>query len=247
MLFEQNQTTNYGVYQLFGKKTNEIEIKNFLSNKINSELLVYAMLGSVRLGQTQYTNLIMAHIEDKSPDFEVRDTKVIFNCAIKCNNWELLEVLDNKFSVIDTLKENVYVRVSSNGKVEELGVIPMATDAIQGVKDNYVGNPLLFSLTNFNVEALDFLLEKCQDINPSVVENAFVESCVLENSNAVFYLIEHPKTREILNNSKIISSFLSEETQILDLKQKAKSSLAMMNLNDELSTNATTVKPKLKM
>jgi hypothetical protein len=247
MVLGKNKTTKYGVYQLFGNAERETEVKELLSNNINSELLVYAMLGSIKLGQAQYVNRILTHIEDKKPDFEVRDTKVIFNCAIKCNNWELLDILDKRFSVIDTLKEKIYVRINSKGKVEDLGVMPMAIDAVEGIKDDYVGNPFLFSLNNFNAEALEFLLDKCQDINPTVVENAFVESAVLENSKAVLYLTQHNKTRQILNKSTTINLFLSDETQLLDIKQKAKSSLAMMNLSDELPTNTASDKPKLKM
>lgn len=248
VLFGKDKATKYGVYQLFGSSANEIEVNELLSTNVNSDLLVYAMLGSIKLGQTQYVNLIMNYIENKNPVFEVRDTKVIFNCAIKSHNWELLDLIDKKFSVIDTLNDKVYVRVSSKGKVEDLGIIPMAIDAMQGIKDDYIGNPLLFSLTNFNVEALELLLDRCQNINPTVVENAFVESCVLENSNAVFYLIEHDKTREILTNSKIINLFLNEEKQLYEIKQKANSSLAMMSLKDELPINNSIVdKPKLKM
>ena len=247
MVLRKSKITKYGIYKLFGDESKENEVKNFLSNEVNSELLVYAMLGAIELGQTQYVNLIMNHIKDKEPEFEARDTKVIFNCAIKCNNLKLLELLNNKFSVIDTLKEKVYVRINNIGKVEELGMMPMAETSAQAIKDNYVGNPLLFSLTNFNIEALDFLLSKCQDINPSVVENAFVESCVLENSNAVFYLTEHSTTREVLNKSKTITAFLNEKTELYEIKEKAKTSLAMMNLKDELPENSTINKPKLKM
>jgi hypothetical protein len=70
---------------------------------------------------------------------------------------------------------------------------------------------------------------------------------VFENSKAVLYLTQHNKTRQILNKSTTINLFLSDETQLLDIKQKAKSSLAMMNLSDELPTNTASDKPKLKM
>jgi hypothetical protein len=246
---------NYHVkefYNLFSKKENQFEIEKLLSSEIDSELLVYGFLSAVKHNQQDYINTLLTNIKintfnNKNKYIETSNIKLIFNCAIEYENIDLINALNDQFAIIDTLKEYRYVRVDEKGKLENTGFLPAGKNLLEKFKEDYIGNPFLFGLSNSKLEMVEFLLQKCKDIHPSVVENAFVESCDIMNETAVLYLTENKQTRKIINESKIISLFLNEEIQLYEIKQKAKASLAMMNLKDELGGNTAKDKSKLKM
>jgi uncharacterized protein YnzC (UPF0291/DUF896 family) len=240
------------VYKLFSEKGNDIEIDKLLLNPIYDDLLVYAFLGAIKHNQVNYIEKLLVNIKtnsfnNKNTYIEPANIKLIFNCAIEAENIELINILNEQFLVTDTLKEWRYVRVDEKGNLEFAGFLPTNINSLERIKESYIGNPFLFGLSNSKLEIVELLLNKCEDIHPSVVENAFVESCDAMNEIAVRYLVENYKTRQIINNSKTLLLFLNEEKQLSEFKQKAKSHLTMMTLKDELGNNVVKDKPKLKM
>lgn len=253
-MFESNHLQSFN--DLCIEKSNENKIVNLFSQKdeLSSDILVSGCIKAIEHQQSQYIPIILDYINDKKITLEGIDTRIIYNCAIHFNNLELLEMLDSKLAVIESLKEDKYVRVGRNGKVELIGDNsnnnPISSLPNKNTKEHYIGNPLLFSLTNFNIDALEYILKKATEIHPTVIENAFIETIVTNNHNAVFYLTENKKTRNIIKESKIINLFLKENTEYIEMKKKVLALLEVMMLKDELeinSSNNNVVERKLKI
>ncbi len=242
-------------YNLFGHQDNEAEINRLfsieeLTKPINSRLLTCAFLGSIEKNQEQYIPLIFDAINKLKIELEDPDSKMVFNCLVQNGKNDLVNDFIEKLGIINrTFIENRYIRVQKNGKLEYLGSMGNAPDGIsffEKKKWDYLANPLLFSLEKSNTIVAELLLNESKEINPSVINSIFVESCAENNINIALYLIENEKSKKIIMESSIIKLFLNEKTEFFAIKQKSLAALEVRELKDELPTN-NIVERKLKM
>jgi hypothetical protein len=219
-----------------------------LKKYIDNNLLVAGLLGSIEKKFEKYVDLIFEFIEQNQINLNKDELNIIFNCAASMNNIEIIDYLDEKFSVIQK-----FLSATSEGHLNNFD----RNTKQKLVYSNFINfdeylqhhnqNPLTLALTRKNFTLLDKILETDNKISLSLIKSAFIR-CIEEGErDTIMYLLNHNKTSKFLLNHGTIKEALSDNGKHSDLKKEVSIILDKRALDRTLKVNDEMPKSKLKL
>jgi hypothetical protein len=240
-------------YNLCSQDFNIVKIKKLLINPdlrkdMDGSLLVAGLLGAIKINKETYINLICESIEQKNIQLTQESTNILFNYAVINNNSKIMEILDDKFSILkSSITSNDLEHLQKNRNYSQGKSIYMnfmgLIDDVQALSIN----PFTFALIKNNFTLLDKMLEKDYPIGSQLVQSAFCRSVENGDENSAMYLINNDKTVDFLFNSPRINEILNRPFRYPKLKKEMGIILEAKELERTLKTNIEKKPPRLKL
>lgn len=232
-------------FNLCRNENNFLEIKKLQIQAktkmfFNSELVTAGLIASIYNSQEKIYNNLFDFAEKHKIEFKNYEINALFNSSTNADNSVLIQYLDKKYSILETtLKNDGYIDMDSTGKVssrfvwfDENSIITKYDEQVRG----FYCNPFKFSVINFNTKMTDNILNNYQ-INPTLIEELFVEQCAKNKTKICHYLLSNNIAREVIKNSEAVNLFLNEPEEYQDEKKDIKIALSMFDLSQELKLN----------
>lgn len=240
-------------YNLCSADLNTVQIKKLLLNPevkeyINSPLLVAGLLGAIGNNRDKYINTIFDFVNEQKISFNKEEINILFNYASANNKIQLINFLDEKFSVIETALSSSSEEYLNKNNVEsrEKSIYMNFLQFMDDIQALSI-NPFTFSLIKNNFELVDKMLEKDYKISPSLVKSVFIRFLETGNKDSAIYLAKNGKTTKFLFNSGRINEVLTNNKSHLELKNEISIILNAKELEKTLKINDEKKPPKLKL
>lgn len=240
------------LYNLCSADFSAVKVKKLLLNpqfkNIDSTLVVAGLLGAIEKNRETNINLILGFIENNNILMNHESLNIIFNYAASNNNLTAMNILDEKFSIIEkSLASNGLEHLNNKDNPPKGKSIYMNfMGLIEGIQALSI-NPFILALTKNNFSLVDKMLEKNYPINSNIVESAFSRCVENGDKDSSMYLINNQKTINFLFNSWRVNETLNHPVRYPILKQEIKIILNAKELEQSLSVNPERKPSKLKL
>lgn len=219
------------------------KIKRFFkpssSEFIDNGLLMIGLISAIEHNQKALAKTIVKLIDDKKTPFDKYKAQYysLFNCATYYGNMELVNYMNQKYSIIKkALNQDVNIKMSNNGLI--LGYVDSHSSSNQ---NHFTFHPFKFNVWELNDEKVMFLIEENKyEINPSIVEKTFIDAFIEGKKDVILFMKKNPIIKKIIENSTVVNVFLNEPSEYREMK-------ALIELEEELKSNPNKSGKKLKV
>lgn len=225
-----------------------------IKTRLDSEMLCAGLFAGFLAEKSKTVNTVFDMASKLNIVLKKEDLAPIFNLLIERGNHDLLDYLEVKFNVLkDQFNEDgyLYLSIIDNKFYKEGSCGGESTydpSPVDKILNKYYGNALTKSLSNEN--QLTYLLNKNIPVNPTFVEDLFLNSCLGKNINSTRVLLIHEKTKYVINSSEVLNGYLNEPTENKEFKNDIKVLINSLYIKDKLDSSLvdkTTTAKKVKL